>query len=349
MVTFTGTISTDGNGMQGTYAVSGGCSNGDAGNWTAAKIQSGQCVPSPMGLLSWWRGDANTSDAMGPNPGTAVGGVSYIPGVAGQAFAFDGSTGYVNVPDSSSLESVKTAQSVEMWIDSSTPPAVTEYVYSHRQPILAESFSLFVMPDGTIGVVVGTTNSPTPGGSKFQSLPGAITFGQFQHVVVTANTATSVAKAYVNGNAISMPNVNGPANFSGTFNSTNQLYLGRREDISVGEGVSGAAYFKGSIDEASLYATELDAAQVQVLFHGGSGGKCPAAGAITLSGPSVLDQSFTTSGSGSVSDYINEAVTYVAQTFTASLTGHLASVSIDVLSQPTGSLRQAHFQSTFLF
>jgi hypothetical protein len=234
-----------------------------------------------------------------------------------------------------------------MWIDPRTPPTLTEYVYSHRQPLINESFSVFVMPDGTLGIVIGTSTSPTPGGSKFQSLPGAITFGQFQHVVATANTTTGIARAYLNGNEISLANANGPANFSGTFNSTNQLYLGRREDNSVGEGVSGAGYYNGLMDEVSLYATELDQAQVQFLFHGGSGGKCPAAEAITLSGASVLDQSFTmTSSAGSVSAYINEAVIYVAQTFTAGVSGYLTGVNIDVLSQPTGSLPISPFPIT---
>lgn len=52
-----------------------------------------------------------------------------------------------------------------------------------------------------------------------------------------------------------------------------------------------------------------------------------------LRADSVVDQSFTTfSGTGTLSAYINEADAYVAQTFTAGVTGILTGVSIDILS-----------------
>ena len=341
--TFTGTLSADGNSMQGTYAVSGGCASGDSGTWTAARIRSGQCVPAPAELLASWKGEGTALDVMGANPGTALGGTTYSPGIVGQAFSFDGSTGFVNVPDSASLRSVQTVESVEFWIDPVVPPSVPEYVYARRQPLTSETFSIFVMPDGSLGVLVGTSSSPTAGGSKFQSTSGVVTFGQYQHVVATVSTVTGMAAIYVNGGQIPLVAVSGPSTLSGVLNGANQIYLGRREDLSAGEGVSGAGYLKGAMDEVTLYAAELDEAQAQFLFHAGSGGKCPVTETVTLSGLPVLDQSFTTSSSGLVSAYINEGVTYVAQTFTASLTGYLTGVNIDVDSQPTGSPQTSPF------
>jgi hypothetical protein len=50
------------------------------------------CAPAPAGLVSWWRGENSTTDAVGGNNGTiaGTGTVTYGPGVVGQAFVFDG-------------------------------------------------------------------------------------------------------------------------------------------------------------------------------------------------------------------------------------------------------------------
>ena len=49
-----------------------------------------QCVPKPRGLASFWRGEGDASDAIGPNAGVEQGAVTYADGMVGQAFAFDG-------------------------------------------------------------------------------------------------------------------------------------------------------------------------------------------------------------------------------------------------------------------
>lgn len=53
------------------------------------------------GLVSWWRAEGNTRDAMGKNNGRAHGDVGFAKGVVGEAFEING--GYVEVRDSPSL------------------------------------------------------------------------------------------------------------------------------------------------------------------------------------------------------------------------------------------------------
>lgn len=81
-----------------------------------------------------------------------------------------------------------------------------------------------------------------------------------QHLAATANTTTSVVAAYINGVAVPLTVVYGPSAFSGTFPAVPYLYVGRREDLGVGEGVAGAAYFPGILDEVSLYFQDNDGA-----------------------------------------------------------------------------------------
>ena len=52
------------------------------------------CVAPPAGLVSWWPGDEDARDIVGPNDGQLFGGAEFGPGVVGQAFKFNGIDGY---------------------------------------------------------------------------------------------------------------------------------------------------------------------------------------------------------------------------------------------------------------
>ncbi len=51
-----------------------------------------------------WKGEGNANDSTGNNPGTIQGGVTYAPGVIGQAFQFNGTSSAVVVPDNAGLD-----------------------------------------------------------------------------------------------------------------------------------------------------------------------------------------------------------------------------------------------------
>src|SRR5262249_31936668 len=52
----------------------------------------------PKAPVSYWHADGDYGDAAGPNDGTPGGGVSFAAGKVGQAFSFDGTTGFVLLP-----------------------------------------------------------------------------------------------------------------------------------------------------------------------------------------------------------------------------------------------------------
>ena len=68
-----------------------------------ASADAPTCVPAPPGLVGWWAGEGNASDSAGTNNGALHGGMSFVAGEAGQAFNFDGSSGYVEMPASAGL------------------------------------------------------------------------------------------------------------------------------------------------------------------------------------------------------------------------------------------------------
>ena len=73
-----------------------------------------ECVSPPSGLISWWPANGNALDIVSGNNGTLENGVSYTVGEVGQAFSFDGSTGWIDIPNASSLNPIGPF-SVEFW------------------------------------------------------------------------------------------------------------------------------------------------------------------------------------------------------------------------------------------
>jgi hypothetical protein len=233
------------------------------------------CAPVPEGIISWWPGESGPQDFSGNNRGSLKGGITFVPGEVGLGFDLDGTSGYVNVGDSSSLRAITQTISVEMWVKprklaSDSPVA---YMYSRRDPLISESFNVYMLADGTLGVVLRTTSSPNSFGSKFESSPGVVKVGELQHIAATANSNTSVVQAYLNGINVPLFNVSGPPSFSGNFFTVHHLYLGRRQEVKV-EGRGGAAYFPGVMDEISLYSVELSQNQITNIFSAGLNGKC---------------------------------------------------------------------------
>ena len=63
------------------------------------------CQPTPNGLVSWWPGDGSGADLVGTNHGILQGGVSASAlAWVDSGFSFDGTNGFVQVPDSVALK-----------------------------------------------------------------------------------------------------------------------------------------------------------------------------------------------------------------------------------------------------
>ncbi len=75
----------------------------------------GNCLPPPSGLVGWWPGEGNANDIAGTNNGTLQGGASAgAAGVVGAAFSVNGTSSYVQIPDSPSLH--PTNFTIETWV-----------------------------------------------------------------------------------------------------------------------------------------------------------------------------------------------------------------------------------------
>lgn len=84
---------------------------------SAGKCRS--CFDRPAGLAAWWQAEGDGTDFMGTSDGTVTG-ATFAAGKIGQAFSFDGSNDYVDLPPQTALLLNDTAGSIMVWVKPSS-------------------------------------------------------------------------------------------------------------------------------------------------------------------------------------------------------------------------------------
>lgn len=212
----------------------------------------GQCADQPAGLVAWWRGEGNALDALGHGSGTIHGGVSFAPGMVGQAFSFDGQTGYVELPG---LFGGGTEYTVEAWVRSAEGTGGFQAIISstatdeflHFQLSDAGNIAVYCFPPG---IIYFNALSPAP-------------YGVWRHVALSIRSGDS--RLYVDGQMIEQQ--------STTFDQ-----ILPTASLRMGSGFNGERFFKGEIDELSIFNRALTEPEIQAIYNAGAAGKCAPAG-----------------------------------------------------------------------
>ncbi len=236
---------------------------------TSTLCQTG-CLLSPTGLLGWWPGDGNASDIQLGNNGIAVNGATFAPGLVRQAFSFDGADDFIDVPDSPALHAITTAVTVDAWINPHPTPTGAGWIFARRDPLVSEGIGLSINNDGFMGTALQTDVT-----SFISTVDPVIQFnGQWQHVAVTADTATGQVQLYLNGKPLALKVDEGSPTVNGRFAEVTHLFFGQRQNLDTPEGQDGAANYKGLIDEVELYNRALSPSEIQAIYFVGPRGKC---------------------------------------------------------------------------
>jgi hypothetical protein len=226
---------------------------------TSAAGNAGQL---PSGLAALWLGDGSASDSAGENNGTLMGGAAFAGSDMGQAFRFDGSSGYVSVPHSPLWDFGNNPFTIAFWANFNSPVG-EEALIADDNGVGADQ-NKWIFYHGTRGTSA-MRGTGYPGNNVLQfhirgpSMADIGNFafspvaGQWYHIALTRNG--SVWTFYTDGkvigtarSSISVPSMTAP------------LTIGNAE---------GLCFFNGLMREVSIYNRALSAAEIESIYSAG--------------------------------------------------------------------------------
>ena len=220
------------------------------------------CVPPPAGLVSWWPGDGDANDIVGPHHGTLQNGATFAAGKVGQAFSFDGVDDYVSVPDHSDWTFGDDPFTIDLWANFDTVPNRAPLV-DHNEGAGGTKKWIFWYDD---------SGHRSPGGPALRfhinsSTLGALdpavalwnpNIGQWYHIAITRSGSSY--SLYLDG-VLVITEVD-----ANTIPDANvSLFIGQSEL---------QYFFDGLIDEVEIFNRALAASEIQAIYDAGSAGKC---------------------------------------------------------------------------
>ena len=251
------------------FAVGRGANNEFSYDGTALSIQVTP-VPVPrrlcnaaVGLVSWWRAESNALDEVGGNNGIPHNGVGFATGRVGQAFSFNGTNSYVEVPDSPALR-LTNQLTIEFWVKRQQGDWPTEYLLNKGG-------------DWTRGALNYGAGIDHPGLNNRLSFlfaggtrgAGSITDLNWHHCAIVARQGDVDPTFYLDGVPQPVMHREGASTIN-LYPSTEPLHIGAQVDP-----ISGWNYYsKAIVDELSIYNRALTAAEIQAIYNAGSSGKC---------------------------------------------------------------------------
>ena len=281
-------------------------------------VTSSACIAPPSGLVGLWSGDGNYEDMMSNNDGVQVGAVPFSTGEVGQAFSFDGTSGYVDVPTSNGLPS--STWTVEFWFFLNSNATSQPLVNNFNGTGSRFQIELFLDPTQQTQPTLRLNHISASADTNSNVTPTA---GVWHHVA-GVHSATAGESLYLDGALIAanpLANVADPVML---------LELGRSQLHRVGEGTG---LLNGLLDEVSIYDRALSASEIQSIFAAGSAGKCKSQPAISSINPNNGQQ-----GQQNLSVNVNGQFTnWVQGTTTADFGAGIAVVAVTVTS-PTSAL-----------
>ncbi|HXL77455.1 MAG TPA: LamG-like jellyroll fold domain-containing protein [Candidatus Eisenbacteria bacterium] len=205
------------------------------------------CLPAPSGLVGWWPAEGNGNDLIHGNTGTLLGGATFASGKVGQGFSFNGTDGFVEIPDAPSLD-IQTQITLEAWI---RPTTLGGRILDKITAGTADGYLLDTDSEGRLRLIVG---------SRSMSSPPLLTANSFSHVAGTYDGQQ--LRLYINGALVATlaGGVSIPPN---------------SRTLRIGADSDGLSRSNGVIDEPSVYNRALLGSEIQGIFAAGNAGKCP--------------------------------------------------------------------------
>jgi hypothetical protein len=220
------------------------------------------CVSVPNEVVGWWPGDGGANDLSGlGNDGALKNSVGFVPGEVGNAFSFNGSTSYIEVPDSASLR-ITNVMSIEFWVKRLRVDGSSEYILEKGGDWLLNQQSYAVQLHGGDDGLCLTW-------AQGYRIAGVISdTNAWHHCAVVATNGAQDALFFIDG--VQQPITQ---SYGDTISFTPSAL-----PLHIGAQVSSSATYYGAteIDELTIYNAALSAAQIQAIYNAGPAGKCQA-------------------------------------------------------------------------
>jgi len=215
------------------------------------------------GLVSWWPGNGNAHDVVGPNSGDLEYGVIFTQGRMGQAFAFDGTQSFVLIPNSPSLDLTNDI-TIDAWIfpTADVPYATVVGKWGDLDTWVSQrSFWLGVKEGGKLVFSLSDDLHQQDGAfHALMSEPGIIPLNTWSHVAAVFDHETGQRRTYVNGIQVA-ERIDQPFK---VHSSNTDVTIGawlRSPDVLDFQ-------FAGRIDEVHIFNRALTKSEIRVLSRG---------------------------------------------------------------------------------
>lgn len=205
-------------------------------------LRISQQINLSLGLAAYYPFEGNANDLSGnTNNATVTTNVTFVPSISGQAASFDGSTSYIQVNESPSLE-LAGPMTISAWVNPSAEGSLNCIVDKDYGFI---GYNLYLQNGGVQMRISSTQGTAVAVG-------GSVPLNTWSHV---AGVFTgSQILVYLNGSVVGQ--VPAPAGLS---NCSKNLYMGMWGAPGSGR------FFQGQIDNVRIYNRPLYQAEVQAL------------------------------------------------------------------------------------
>ncbi len=243
-------------------------------SFTVTVQSSSACAPMPSDVVAFWRGESDAADSIGTNNALVAGAVTFEPcAVNGAGFKFSSLGSYLVAPFSAALQ--QTNITVEAWVFAQGSPANEAGILgtwndlggagtAWRRTFMVWSYQ------GKLEFLCGV------GGTIDRATdPATLPINTWVHVAGTYDGST--IRLYRNGTEVASKA------YSGILN-TNDLpfYVGRTDS-----GGNGPDYWRGMIDDVSVYSRALGSNEIAAIYAAGSAGKCLLPPVLAISPPAT--------------------------------------------------------------
>ena len=214
-----------------------------------APVNDAPALSVPLsGATSMWNGEGNAVDLIGGNNGTLYNGTSFGAGHIGQAFSFDGANDFARV-----LNQIPNDFTISAWINTSNTSRTGTQFHHGDGLIYADVGG--VTTDFGISILNNRVAFGT-GGTQDITIQSQSTVTTGDWVQFSAVRSGSVISLYVNG----VLEASADTGYAGP--------LGAPTHINFGGNTIDSRYYRGLLDDVTIYDRALSVAEIQSLVAG---------------------------------------------------------------------------------